>query len=174
MNPHDNVFTRLKQSSYGIGVFAISDIPAGTELFKGDPLTELVKVPEDYVERLPSTIRKLYHDFCPLNEGFYECPPSFDQMGQSWYLNSSKHQNVRMSSDYEHMIAIRDINEGEEIFINYETFSEIPPGEIVYKLINTNQTKCQKRKPQNKTKCPRPIPKRNLWKEIHSQMLNLS
>ena len=135
MLPHEKVYTRLGVSNITgtpmIGIFAICDIPNGTELFEGDPLPTLVKVNATEVELLPEKIKQLYHDFCPLNEGFYDCPPSFDQMGQSWYVNHSETPNVEMSKDYEHLNAISDIKEGDEILINYHTFSEIPPNETV-------------------------------------------
>ncbi len=131
MKPHTNVYTRLRVSKYGIGVFAVIPIFKGTELFEGDPLPDMVQVNETYVETLPFAIQKLYKDFCPLNKGIYDCPKSFDAMGQSWYLNHSDTPNCYMDKNYEHLYAIRNIKAGEELTIDYHTFSEIPNGETV-------------------------------------------
>lgn len=132
MKPHEKVYTRLGVSKIteGVGVFAICDIPKGTDLFEMNKLSELVKAPQEEVESLPEGIKKMYHDFCPLYEGVYECLPSFALLTPSWYLNHSTNNNADIDDEY-NFIANRDIKEGEEITANYETYSEIPPGEVV-------------------------------------------
>jgi SET domain len=131
-SPHYKVWCRLGISKVcvGIGVFSIKDIPKGTNIFEMDGEYDMVKVPQEDVESLPDNIKKLYHDFCPLNEGVYECPPNFNHLTPAWYLNHSVDCNCIMDENYD-IIAGRNIKEGEELTCNYETYSEIPPGETV-------------------------------------------
>ena len=120
--PHEAVLTRLQQSAiHGLGVFAILDIQKDTTLFPGDEDSETVAVPFAEVEKLP--IRKMYVDFCPLNDGIYTCPKNFNQMTISWYLNSSKEPNV-VCGEGLIFYAGRDIKAGEELTVDYDTYSE--------------------------------------------------
>lgn len=121
--PHERVFTRLKPSLiHGVGVIAIADIPKGTYVFEPDD-APTIKVPSEVVRRLPTNLRHLYNDFCPLTDGYYECPASFNQMTLSWYLNHSSDPNVA-ADDSLKFYAIRDIREGEELTADYGTYSE--------------------------------------------------
>jgi len=57
-------FTRLKPSPiHGVGVFAIRDIPNGTNIFKDDR-SEMVWVDRTEVQRKSGEVRRLYDDFC--------------------------------------------------------------------------------------------------------------
>ena len=49
--PHSNLYTRIRASAHGVGVFAIRDIPAGTALFRGD-VGVIVRVPRTTVEKI--------------------------------------------------------------------------------------------------------------------------
>jgi len=122
--PHEGAFTRLGRSDiHGIGVFAILDIIKGTPLFKGDEKTRTVTVDAANLEPCPASIKKLYEDFCPLNDGKYECPENFNQLTISWYLNSSKSPNVECRENLL-FYASRDIKAGEELTVDYDTYSE--------------------------------------------------
>jgi hypothetical protein len=119
--PHEGVFTRLKRSDiHGIGAFAILDIPKGTPLFKGDEKTWTVTVDAANIESCPASIKKLYEDFCPLNDGKYECPENFNQLTISWYLNCSKRPNVECRENLL-FYAARDIKADEELTVDYDT-----------------------------------------------------
>lgn len=123
--PHEGVYTRLCVSSVagaGIGVFAIRDIPSGVEVFGADDAeTVLVKKVETLT--LEPEISRLYHDFCVLKNDTYECPVNFNSLTISWYLNTSKTPNVRTDSSLRFK-AIRDIRAGEELFSDYDEYSE--------------------------------------------------
>lgn len=130
--PHDGIYTRLGVSTVsgaGIGVFAISDIPSGAGVFGADD-AETVMVEKTETIYLRPEIRKLYHDFCVLTNGKYECPMSFNSLTISWYLNTSKTPNVQPDSDL-HFKAIRDIRAGEELFANYDEYSENEDAEFI-------------------------------------------
>jgi SET domain len=118
--PHKNVFTRLKPSEYGVGVFAIQDIKKGTLIFPGE---ELVGVDMKEVELLSGELRKLYEDFGVKKGGKYWCPANFNCLTVSWYLRDSESPNVTVDSEY-NMTAKTDITEGEELTADYTTYSE--------------------------------------------------
>src|SRR5579864_6936830 len=89
--PHFGAFTRIKPSKeHGVGVFAIVDIPQDTPIFYGDENSPTIEVPQHEIERLPPEIKRLYTDFCPLNNGIFTCPTNFNLLTPSWYLNCSK------------------------------------------------------------------------------------
>jgi hypothetical protein len=139
--PHENVYTRLGISRIsGVGVLAIVDIPKGTFLFTGDE-SEMKWFKEEKLElhKLPEEIRRLYKDFCVIKteNGVrkYGCPTNFNNMTISWYLNNIKdtnkpddsqtilEPNVGCNSEYE-FYTLSDIKAGEELIVDYDTYSE--------------------------------------------------
>ncbi len=127
--PHEEVYTRLKPSDiHGVGVFAIRPIPKGTHLFYGDE-TEMVWIDYERIRSLRGENRKLYDDFSIIKRDKYGCPRNFNQLTMGWYLNESKTTpNVECRACYE-FYALRDIREGEELTVDYSTFSEYPKTE---------------------------------------------
>ncbi len=123
--PHDHVLTRLGVSSvHGVGVFAIGPIACGTNLFADDQ-RDIVWVDAAILGSLAPAERKLYADFGIRRGGRIGCPPSFNLLGTGWYLNHAPDAataNVVATEDYQ-MVAARDIDEGEELLVRYETFS---------------------------------------------------
>jgi SET domain len=121
--PHHKVYTRLMASPRaGVGVFAIKMIPKGTYVFEPDD-DDLVLVDMSETIVLPSSIRRLYEDFCVLKNGVYQCPTTFNKLTPSWYLNHSDTPNVRADESLK-FLALRDIEEGEELTANYSSYSE--------------------------------------------------
>jgi hypothetical protein len=122
--PHANLFTRLQPSpGRGIGVFAIRDIPAGIDPFLGDR-NETVEVPVEWLASIGDPeIRRMYVDFCPVVDGVFVAPVDFNQMAQSWYLNHSDSPNVACNAE---MVfgTTRPVARGEELTVDYRTFSE--------------------------------------------------
>lgn len=126
--PHKGVYTRLQRSEiHGIGVFAIVDIPKETDLFS-EVESDMVWLKEEELglKQLPETIRKLYEDFCVVKEKdgetLYGCPDNFSNLKISWYLNHSETPNVYCDEDY-NFITLRDIRAGEELTVDYDTYS---------------------------------------------------
>jgi hypothetical protein len=130
--PHDDVYTRLRASKIdkgGVGVFATKGIRKGTALFKGEP-EEMAWLDKSALSRLPQVTRKLYDDFAVIktdSEGKtrYGCPPSFNRLTVSWFLNHSSKPNVRCDKNF-NFFALHDITTGEELTVNYSTYSERP------------------------------------------------
>jgi SET domain-containing protein len=127
--PHSDVYTRLKKSKvHGIGVFAIIDIPKGTYLFVGDN-SEMYwfSVDELNFNSMPKPIQKLYKDFCvyKTEDGINKigCPSSFNNMPISWFLNNSESPNVICDKEY-NFYTSRKIKKGEELTVNYKTYSK--------------------------------------------------
>ena len=121
--PHENLYTRLKTGSKGIGVFAIRDIPIATKLFVGDT-TETVSVPVADVNRLRDVeVQRMYYDFCPVINAAFVAPINFNQMTMAWYINHSTSPNVA-TDELLQFFSIRFIALGEELTADYVTFSE--------------------------------------------------
>jgi hypothetical protein len=119
--PHEKVYTRLKPSPIsGIGVFAIRDIPRDTYAFQPDD-DELVSVKKSEIPEIGNALRRLYTDFCVLNDGTYQCPSNFNRLTPGWYLNESKNPNMAADLNLR-FYAIRDIPEGEELTVDYATY----------------------------------------------------
>jgi hypothetical protein len=122
--PHLGVYTKLKRSGiHGIGVFAIIDIAKGTNIF-GDDGSEMIWVDKDSLGNLEPEIQRLYEDFCVLNNNKYGCPKNFNSLTVGWYLNDSKENpNVKCDENYD-FIALREIKKGEELLVDYLTYSD--------------------------------------------------
>ena len=115
----------LKPSSYGVGVFAVHGIKKGTHLRLFTNSTEGV----NHVRRLKKeNIPEAFLDFCVDRGDEMACPDDFGQMSLGWYMNHSmiganvEHKNP--ANEAYQWYASRDIQEGEEILINYNTLEE--------------------------------------------------
>jgi hypothetical protein len=127
--PHRNLYTRIRATRTGVGVFAIRDIPEGTQLFVGD-VGETVALPISDVEAIADDeIRRVYVDFCPVIDGCYIAPVDFNQITMAWYLNHSNEPNVVVSEDLQ-LFASRLISRGEELISDYTTYSDHAPSYV--------------------------------------------
>jgi hypothetical protein len=125
-SPHRGVYARLGRSALdkaGVGIFAVKKIPKGTRVFT-DENEEVVWLPET---SLPANgpLRKLYDDFAIINGEQYGVPPSFNRLTPAWYINESKKPNTRCDENYD-FYALRTIKSGEELTVDYVTFSDYP------------------------------------------------
>lgn len=121
--PHHSVYVRIGQSKiHGVGLIAIVRIKKDTDLFPNDQ-SELTWIKVDNLQKMRPAYRKLYDDFCVRKGDAYGCPHNFNELTVSWYLNHSELPNVRCDSKY-HFFAIRDIQVGEELTVDYRTYSE--------------------------------------------------
>jgi hypothetical protein len=121
--PHRNLYTRIKASSKGVGLFAIRSIPKGTQLFVGD-VGNTVRILVSTVNKISDAeVRRMYTDFCPVVDNYFIAPIDFNQMTMSWYMNHSDAPNVTVVSDLQ-FVASKVIHVGEELTTNYTTFSD--------------------------------------------------
>jgi SET domain-containing protein len=119
--PHKNIYTRLQPSSiHGIGVYAIRDIPRGTNIFLGDE-GKTIWISKDKIKNIDPELKKLYYDFCVIKKDKLGCPKNFNSLTAGWYLNESRdNPNVRCDEGYD-FFATRDIKKGEELTVDYST-----------------------------------------------------
>ncbi len=118
-------FTRLRPSHiHGVGVFAIRNIAKGTNIFKDDQ-SEMIWIDGEVVLTKSGEIRKLYEDFCVQRGGKYGCPKGFNNLTLGWYINEppkDQKPNVVCDDEYD-FFAARDIRAGEELTVDYSTYS---------------------------------------------------
>lgn len=130
--PHIGVYARLKPSNvHGVGVFAIRDIPKGANIFSNDTSQMRWILKKQFLDVKPE-IRRLYDDFCVIKGNKYGCPENFNSLTVAWYINEppkGKSPNVKCDKDY-NFIASRKIKEGEELFVNYSDYSDLPQEEL--------------------------------------------
>jgi SET domain-containing protein len=120
--PHEGLHARIGRSKiHGVGVIAIVPIAKGTDLFPTDH-DELTWVDETDLPDAPA-LRRFYDDFCIRKGSAYGCPRSFNELTAAWYLNHSDSPNVKCDANYR-FFALRDIKEGEELTVDYSTYSE--------------------------------------------------
>lgn len=127
---HYKVYARLKPSEiHGVGVFAIRSIPKNTSIFcdEAEQNMEDLWVDKKDIEKLDPEIKKLYEDFCVIENGKYSCP-NFDLLTVGWYVNHSSDPNVKQNESGS-FITLRNIKKGEEITADYKTYSDEPERE---------------------------------------------
>jgi SET domain-containing protein len=106
----------------GIGVFAITQIPQGCrDMFsKPDPADQWVEVPHAEIASLPPHVRFLVENYCLYDEHHYFVPAhGFTKMDLVCFLNHSNTPNVVSIDDGDYFEALRDIEVGEELLIDY-------------------------------------------------------
>ena len=110
---------------HGIGVFAIRDIPKGTQDIFSQGFGEWIEVSREEVEALPEHSRALVENHCLFDEKSYFIPEyGFKMVDLVIYLNHSDTPNVISINDGERFEAIRDIQVGEELLVDYGTIVE--------------------------------------------------
>lgn len=122
----ESTYVMIKASPvHGIGVFAIRDIPKGTQDIFSQGVGEWIEVSKEEVEALPKHSRDLVENHCLFDEQNYFIPDyGFKLVDLVIYLNHSDNPNVVSINDGERFEAIRDIAEGEELFVDYGTIVE--------------------------------------------------
>jgi uncharacterized protein len=121
--PHRNLYTRIKASQKGVGLFAIRDIPQDTQLFVGD-FSDIIKVPVSEVEAIADLeLRQMYIDFCPVVDDHFVAPSDFNQMTMSWYLNHSDTPNVVVDPQFQ-CTTSTFVAAGDELTADYTTYSD--------------------------------------------------
>lgn len=119
----NNSYVMLKPSSVeGVGVFAIRDIPVGCRMMfsKPGPAEEWLSLTKAEVAALPPHARFLVENYCLYDDAVYFVPAEgFKKMDLSLFINHSDQPNIISINDGEYFEATRDINAGEELFVNY-------------------------------------------------------
>jgi hypothetical protein len=132
--PHNGVYTRLGVSKiHGIGVFAIRPIPSGTNVFSNDQV-DLVWIERSALNHasLGPQELQLYHDFGIARGALIGCPVNFHNLTPGWYCNEPPEgslPNMKVDADLEFW-SIADIEEGEELTVQYDEFSKYPEEDV--------------------------------------------
>jgi len=128
-----NIYCRLRPSSiHGIGVFAIRPIPKDTNPFV--TLSSATKPQEDIAipvqnilknPQIPDVVKDLVTDFYAVSGGnMYFPPKSFNELSIAYCMNHSETPNVITHDGGNTFVTARQIEAGEEVFIDYGSFSE--------------------------------------------------
>jgi len=122
----ESTYVMIKASPvHGIGVFAIRDIPKGTQDIFSQGIGDWIEVSKEEVEALPKHSRDLVENHCLFDEKNYFIPDyGFKLVDLVIYLNHSESPNIVSINDGERFEAIRDIACGEELFVDYGTIVE--------------------------------------------------
>lgn len=121
-----DIYCRLGTGRLGIGIFAIKDIPRGTDIFKSSKRI-YVKVSREEIEKekIDDGVLKMLEDFFVEREGFFYIPKNgFSDVDISFYLNHSYSPNVKFDEENDAIISLRDIKKGEELFSDYGTYDK--------------------------------------------------
>ncbi len=116
-----NTFVMLRPSPVaGVGVFAITRIPSGQRGIFSRDTSEWIPVTKAEVERLPGHSRFLVENYCLFDDDHYFIPEyGFKMADLVVFLNHSDTPNIESVNEGEDFVALRDIEAGEELFIDY-------------------------------------------------------
>jgi len=123
-----DVYCRLGRSTIaGVGVIAIKFIPKGVNPFMEIRGSSFIAIPTTAINHdpdIPLSVKKLVRDMCPEEDGKYWFPDySLNELGIGYYINHSETPNMAESDG--DFATIRDVDEGEELTVNYRTYGEL-------------------------------------------------
>jgi len=120
-----NTYCRLGPSKiHGVGVFAVRNIPAGTNPFKGLERRRWYKFKMEELKHLDGAVLKMIDDFFGFEKDgtvfLPEC--GLNGIDISFFLNSSSSPNLKTIDGGSVFIALREIKKGEELTVDYKTY----------------------------------------------------
>jgi len=129
----NDIYCRIGVSKvHGVGVIAIKDIPKGTNPFStlSKEKDKIITLSKDDIKDIHPNVRKILTDFFgdKKRDNFdtYAYGPNYINI--SFYMNHSDKPNIDVIEDtknnYFTFITNRKIKKGEELFINYNEYSE--------------------------------------------------
>jgi SET domain-containing protein len=125
LNNLKKTYCRIKASKIdGVGVFAIQDIPEGTNPFQNSPKQKWQIFSEKDFKKLDIEIKKMISDFFGTDEkGNFIVPEcGLNGMDISFFLNTSKNPNVKTIDDGANFITIKKIKKGKELTVSYKKY----------------------------------------------------
>ena len=135
-NLRKQTFCRLAPSDiHGIGVFAIKDIPKGTEVFQlcNDAFENIIELTDEYVESLDESVTKYIQDiFIRESTGLWALPEcGLNSLNISFFLNHCNRPNLKpvMAHGYATWVSNKVIKSGKELTNDYRLLG---PLEQVY------------------------------------------
>ncbi len=122
----------LKPSEHGVGVYATHAIQKGAHLrlFVDEETTK-----HESRELEKGKVPEAFWGHCLDRGDTMICPPDFGALPIGWYVNHSSEPNIEPGPNSNkhrryRWYALRDIQEGEEILIDYSDLEE--PGKYFY------------------------------------------
>ncbi|MES2331749.1 MAG: SET domain-containing protein [Bacteroidota bacterium] len=117
----NQTWVALKPSStHGIGVFAICDIPKGTRSIFSKDSGNYIPLSFVEVEQLPPHSKNFIETYYLYDESHYFIPAhGCKVMDMANYLNHSSEPNIISVEEGLWFEALRNIKEGEELFVDY-------------------------------------------------------
>ena len=121
----EDIYCRIGRSKiHGVGVIAIRKIPKGTNPFKKATDFNLVRFKKTELKKLDPRVKKMIVDFLSLDREDILVPDTgLNALDISFHMNQSKKPNVIVGEN-EDFFAARNIQEGEELTVDYSTFSD--------------------------------------------------
>lgn len=114
-------FVALQPSAiHGIGVFAIADIPKGCRTLFSKNTGGWITLSFEEAEQLPAHSREFIETYYLYDEENYFIPDhGCKVMDMASYLNHSSSPNIQSVNHGEYFEALRDIQAGEELVVDY-------------------------------------------------------
>lgn len=104
----------------GVGVFAIKDIPKGTNPFIGSCQHKYLEFTQKELEELDFGVKNMVKDFCIFKNGKMLIPTcAFNGIDISYFPNHSTKPNLTVDAYGEIFITSRNITAGEELTFDY-------------------------------------------------------
>lgn len=117
----NETFVMIKPSPiHGIGVFAVTNIPKGQRRLFSRDQSEWFKISKKEIDSLPTHSKYLVENHCLYDEEHYFVPSyGFKMIDPVIFINHSDTPNIVSIQDGEDFEAIKEIQEGEELFLDY-------------------------------------------------------
>ncbi len=117
---HETYVTLKPSTTHGIGVFAIRDIPKGCRTIFSKDTGNYIQLSMAEVDKLPAHSKDFIETYYLYDADHYFIPTHGCKiMDMANYLNHSSSPNIISVEEGVWFEAIRDIKEGEELFVDY-------------------------------------------------------
>jgi len=138
----NNIYCRIQRSPiHGIGVFAVRDIPKGTNPFVTYMDFDTIAVPKKEImenEKIPAAVKEMVKAFYVIQNGNIYCDArSFNEINIAYFLNHSDTPNLDVKEMNEESVftANRDIAPGEELTADYSAYGDSYSSSDLYSLL---------------------------------------
>ncbi|MEK7172371.1 MAG: SET domain-containing protein [Patescibacteria group bacterium] len=121
----EKTYCRVQSSPLGgVGVFAIRDIPKGTDIFYGCLKPIWIRFNKNELAHLDQGVKEMIDDFLPtVNlKDFYVPVHGLNGMDISYFINHSNKPNCQTPKNSFGFFTARKVKKGEELTVNYGSY----------------------------------------------------